>query len=149
MISRVFYALSLLAFGQDVQLSMAAVWPLDLPFATRLVVYHLERQRFNAKARERSGSRQSVWQQCKSCERCLGGTHLRRLRMFVETIGTDIAGVVVAVGKECNLMYVSEADVTDLRKLQPGFASLWIRSSQPCALRVRTRGVSVTTLLKR
>ena len=68
---------------------------------------------------------------------------------FVETIGTDIAGVVVAVSKECNQMYVSEADVTDLRKLQPGFASLWIRSSQPCALRVKTRGVSVTTLLKR
>ena len=34
-------------------------------------------------------------------------------RCFVETIGTDIAGVVVAVGEECNLMYVSEADVTD------------------------------------
>ena len=82
MISRVFYALPLLAFGQDVQLSMAAVRPLDLPFATRLVVYHLERERFNAKARERSGSRQSGWQQCESCERRLGGTHLRRLRVF-------------------------------------------------------------------
>ena len=53
---------------------------------------------------------------------------------FVETIGTDIAGVVVAVGKDY-LMYFSEADVTDLRKPQPGFASLWIRISQLCTLR--------------
>ena len=34
-------------------------------------------------------------------------------------------------------------------KLQPGLAvaDLWICSSQSCALRVKTRGVSVTTLL--
>ena len=52
-------------------------------------------------------------------------------------------GVIVAVGEKCNLMYVSKADVTDSCK------RLWIRTSQSCALRVRTRGVSVTTLLKR
>ena len=55
---------------------------LDLPFATRLVVFHLERECFSAKARELSGCRPSVWQQCESCERCLGGTHLRRLLVF-------------------------------------------------------------------
>ena len=68
---------------------------------------------------------------------------------FVETIGTDIAGVVVAVGKKCYLMYYSEADVTDLRKPQLGFASLWIPISQLCTLRVKTRSMSITTLLKR
>ena len=31
----------------------------------------------------------------------------------VETFGTDIAGAVVAVGEESNLMYVSETDVTE------------------------------------
>ena len=103
----------------------------------------LERERFNAKAREWSGSRQSLWQQCESCERCLSGTHLRRLLVFLGTIGTDIADVGVAVGGEKNLMYVSKADVMDLRKPQPGFASLWIRSSQQCALRINKKSFGV------
>ena len=38
---------------------------------------------------------------CESCKRCLGGTHSQRLWCIVETIGTDIAGVFVALGKEC------------------------------------------------
>ena len=50
---------------------------------------------------------------CKSCERCLGGTVLRNFGCSVETFGTDIAGAVVAVGEESNLMYVSETDVTE------------------------------------
>ena len=46
-----------------------------------------------------------------------------------------------AAGKEC-----VDTDVADLRKLQTWLYDLEIRSSQPCTLRVRTRGVSVTTL---
>ena len=37
--------------------------------ATRLVVHHFERERFGANAREQSGSRLRVLQQCESCER--------------------------------------------------------------------------------
>ena len=63
----------------------------------------------------------------------------------METIGTDVAGVVVAMGKECYLMHFSEADVTNLHKPQPGFARLWICISQLCTtsrklqLRLRSR----------
>ena len=51
--------------------------------------------------RERSGSRQSVWQ-CQSRERSLGESHLRRLRVF-----RNVTGVVVAVGEDCDSMYGS------------------------------------------
>ena len=48
-------------------------------------------KRFSAKAREQLNSRQSVW-----------------LRVFRETIGTDMTCVVVAVGENCDIMYGSE-----------------------------------------
>ena len=82
------WCLPILAFGQDVQLSIAAVRPLDLSSRSRLVVRHLEREHFDAKARERLSFRQSVW-----------------LQVFRVTIGTDIADVVVAMGENCDLMY--------------------------------------------
>ena len=37
---------------------------------------------------------------CGSCERCLGEFICKNFWCFVETSGTDIAGVVVAVGKD-------------------------------------------------
>ena len=46
--------------SKDVQLSMAAVRSLDLPFATRLIVFHL--QNVSLPSQGVSGSRQNAWQ---------------------------------------------------------------------------------------
>ena len=72
MISRVFYALPL----PGVRSGRSALHGCRAGLWISLFAYHLERERFNAKAREWSGSRQNVWQQCEPCEICLGGTHL-------------------------------------------------------------------------
>ena len=105
MFSRVFCAFPLLAFGQNVQLSMAPCGLLDLPARNPIGVYHLER--FSAKAREWSGSRQSVWQQwwnpfakasgvprgplAQCGRRCCS---MRRLRlMYVSVVRSIVQGV--------------------------------------------------------
>ena len=90
-------ALPLLVFGQDMQLSMAAVQASGSPCSQpRLVVHHLERERFGATAREQSGSRVRVWQQCESLNVDLVEPICEGLGCSAGTIGTDMAGVVVA-----------------------------------------------------
>ena len=54
--------LSLLALVRMCSSQWLQCGSLDLSFAPGLDVFHLERERFNARARKRSGSRQSVWQ---------------------------------------------------------------------------------------
>ena len=120
---------------------MAAVRASESPISQPLVEYHLNEN----VSMPKPGSGQALVR--------VFGSSVNLVNVFlVELIcedfgvfrgdhGTDIAGVIVT-----NLMYDSEADVAVLRTPQPGYASLWIRSSQPCTLRVRTRGVSVTTL---
>ena len=66
---------------EDVQLSMAAVRSLDLPFATRLVVFHLNENVSMPQPRSYRLSSECL-AVCKSCERCLGGTHLQKLLVF-------------------------------------------------------------------
>ena len=81
-------------------------------FATRLVVYTLNENVSISK----QGSGQSLVRVFGSSVNLVNVVLVEPISenfwCFVETIGTDIAVVVVAVGEECNLMYVSEADVT-------------------------------------
>ena len=104
---------------------MVAVRSLDLPFATRLIVFTCKTFHTQPGSVKLSSECLAIYVYCK---RCLDETHC-----FVETIGTDIVGVVFAMGKECYLMYFSEANVTELHKPQPGFVRLWICISQLCS----------------
>ena len=80
---------------------------LDLPFAPCLVVYHFEPERFTAKARERSGSRQSIWQRVNPVNVVLVRPTCEGFGCSVGNFGTDMAGVVFAVSEDCDLMYDS------------------------------------------
>ena len=77
--------------SKDVQLS-------DLPFATRLIVFHLQKS-FNAAARECQLSSEYL-AVCKSCERCLDGIHLRERLMWHRHRGRRRRG-----GQKYYLMY--------------------------------------------
>ena len=109
MFSRVFCALHLLAFGQDVQLSMAAVQasgsPCSQPDWSSISLNE------NVSV-PKPGSGQAL-------VRVFGSSVIPVNVDLVEpicegfgcsarTIGTDMAGVVVAVGEDCDLMYGSE-----------------------------------------
>ena len=98
-------------FHQGLQLS-CSVRSLNLQFATRLVVFHLIDNVYMQPGSDKLSS--ECLPVCEYCERC----PFPKFLFFVETIGTDIAGVVVAVGGERHLMYFFKADVTDLRKPQ-------------------------------
>ena len=109
MISRVLCAFPLLAFGQDVQLSMAAVQasgsPSSQPDWSCIT--------FNEKVSvPKPGSGQALVRVLGSSVNPVNVDLVEPIcegfGCSVGTIGTDMAGVVVAVGEDCNLMYGSE-----------------------------------------
>ena len=66
--------------------------------ATRLVVHHLESERFSAKARERLSSRQSVGSSVNPVNVHLVEPTCEGFGSSAGTFDTDMAGVIVAVG---------------------------------------------------
>ena len=100
---------------QGLQLS-CAVRSLNLPFATRWSCFTCSTSS-TCHNQGVTSSRQNACQNVNPVN-VVWVEPFPKFWFFVETIGTDIKGDVVAVGGECYLMYFSEADVTDLRKPQ-------------------------------
>jgi len=109
MFSRVFCALPLLAFGQDVQLSMVAVQasgsPCSQPDWSCITLNE------NASV-PKPGSGQALVRVFGSSVNPVNVDMVEPIcegfRCSAGTIGTDMAGIVVAVGEDCDLVYGSE-----------------------------------------